>query len=850
MSSPILPQQTRSGNRASVHVARSLFNAVTQHPSGVVPVPSFTSPDAPSFSSGQVWRRPFIADSMVPHYAASHDAPRLDCAPMLPAPLPSPCDGHVLQQSISGAALGMRVLRQPPVAVQAHSEGGGQSGHLDVVGGTAALSAPTVAPHRDPSRSAESCPLTTPSTSSAGGTPREKYIYLSLPSTMRMKTLKEAVSKKHGRSVNIGALVDRLLFWSLPSIRLEYGDDVGDSIERSLPASAKATVFRFDDAVASDSSVEIDTGDDCGSACAAGDASVGGGLPSHRFQGSRRHGCRGRPPGRSQRGGRSAGLTKRRMWFDGVDGNENLGPMHERGDVLRLMSMWDMPNKPDLVFMEPVKLLQLLGLFDLRCPSHGAAGLVDVESISYPAHICCLRLTCTKGCVWAWNSCFVKNEVWKSRVEQQLFHSAVSTGTTYTVLNSLCTGLGMKTVNKGKFYKFFSDVGGTKGGWNTKTVKLACRFFDAAIRTVMEDGKPVTLMIDGRYDSSRSSQHCTVTAMDFHTRLIVGIVTLRPKYGGKASSQLEPPAVMRLLQELEERGLATQEVVTDDCQALGPGFREKGLRWQKDVWHKVKNLARNFSKHVKLGKATKKKNLEECETEAQIMQMNKEDIVVAHDRLFPNEKLTPKQRRSTKPVIVDLVFKKMYPEGNARASTRVVDPDGVSEYHLLELRRWFMKACELSAGEGLDDASTLASDIHMLVDHWAGDHSRCVGERQALCEVAGGPCRLPMFSIAAAAYKDASYFFGRQCSVEKMSHYTLNRATSAVETFHANINKYCSKRIHFEKSYDARVCLAALHWNCNAWRDPIDFVPRIPAGTSIRQRPGHMHNNQPVDLSW
>ncbi|GBG80655.1 hypothetical protein CBR_g31115 [Chara braunii] len=69
---------------------------------------------------------------------------------------------------------------------------------------------------------------------------------------------------------------------------------------------------------------------------------------------------------------------------------------------------------------------------------------------------------------------------------------------------------------------------------------------------------------------SAGAHHCTVTTMEYETRLVVGVHTLRPKIEGKASNPLEVQAVVQLLRGLMEKGLKIQCVVSDDCAALGP----------------------------------------------------------------------------------------------------------------------------------------------------------------------------------------------------------------------------------------------------------------------------------------
>ncbi|GBG91377.1 hypothetical protein CBR_g52264 [Chara braunii] len=141
----------------------------------------------------------------------------------------------------------------------------------------------------------------------------------------------------------------------------------------------------------------------------------------------------------------------------------------------------------------------------------------------------------------------VREGVVDPAVQEQLYHVTVTTGLTYTLLDTFCVALGLCSVHKPTSYKFMRTESDEAEGWNDKVVRQGLRYCELAIDTVMRRGEPVTLMVDGRYDSARGAQHCTVTAIEYYTRLVVGVHTLRPKTEGKASNAIEVPAVVRLL---------------------------------------------------------------------------------------------------------------------------------------------------------------------------------------------------------------------------------------------------------------------------------------------------------------
>ncbi|GBG91905.1 hypothetical protein CBR_g53964 [Chara braunii] len=515
------------------------------------------------------------------------------------------------------------------------------------------------------------------------------------------------VSDKSGVMSDV---VDRLLHWSLPVIRSEFGDGVASRIERTLSAGSRADVFRLgvggDDSTADgkddgEREGEGSGGGNGGSFCRSDDSRSRSGHGSRRGRRSR-----GRPPSRGRSRSRFEHVRPL-CWDDSKDGALQTGPCKNRSaHVLESMGLWEGSKAPDIVFVEPVKLLQLLGLFDLSCPRHGGGCAVDVSYVGYPGQICRISLACEK-------------------LQHQLFHATVTAGMTYTVLNDFCIAFGVAPVHKPTFYSCMRGEPNVREGWNAKVVRQSVRHCDLAIDTVMRSGRPVTLMVDGRYDSAMSAQHC-ITAMECDTRLVVGVHTLRPKNEGKALNQHEVPAVVRLLRGLLSRGLKIRCVVSDDCAALGPQLERLGIEWQKDCHHKVKNIRKTLRKVVTLKVPKKLSNPHQCVSESQFMQFTKELLDALADHYGPGS-LTTKEERLKKSDFVALVMSKMYPYGTMKNNkSLVVDADGVTEFHMHEVGHWFLRASQLCRDEG-GDFVTLHNDVMMIADHWGGDHSRPSG---------------------------------------------------------------------------------------------------------------------------
>ncbi|GBG85315.1 hypothetical protein CBR_g39882 [Chara braunii] len=348
--------------------------------------------------------------------------------------------------------------------------------------------------------------------------------------------------------------------------------------------------------------------------------------------------------------------------------------------------------------------------------------------------LCKLTFVCGKKCKWMKHTTLVTMNVHQSRVMQQLFHATVTAGVTFTLLDNFCVSLGMCSVHKPTFYKFMRIEPGGAERWNAKVVRQGIKYCELVIDIVMRRGEPVTLMVDGRYDSARGAQHCTVTAMEYGTRLVVGVHTFRPKIEGKASNALEVPALVQLLRGLMEKGLKIRCVVSDDCAALGPQLRAMNIEWPKDCHHKIKNIRKHFHSMLQLKEAKKVSNPHECVSEAQFMQLTNKRLKEALEQRFGSDILTPAEERMMKSDFVAVVMRKMYPYGsmsNARALE--TDLDGLTEYHAHEVGIWFLRACQLYSEED-GDADSLHVDIMLVANHWAGDHLGCVDGREVLCE--------------------------------------------------------------------------------------------------------------------
>ncbi|GBG80320.1 hypothetical protein CBR_g30688 [Chara braunii] len=405
-------------------------------------------------------------------------------------------------------------------------------------------------------------------------------------------------------------------------------------------------------------------------------------------------------------------------WRNGKPGYSDNGPMFERLSVRDQMAMWDAKARPDVVFIEPVKLLQILGMFEQTCPRHGKDFEVTIKKIHYPCHICKLQFECGKGCTWHWSSAKVVSPggVRNLRVETQLFHSTLTAGMTYTQLNNLLWGLGMRKVRNETLYNFFRDDGPGSRQWLRHVERVTKKSFAKVIVRLRRSNDPVVVLVDGRYDSSRDAQHCTVTAVDLKSGMIVGMETMLR--GNESSWKLETQCVEKLLHRLkDEKNLIIAEVVHDDCGAVGIILRRMNIDSQKCMWHKAKTLVKRLREAVRGTKTVKPAAVGACEHVREVKCFTKKEL-----ELWLESKCVHVAGVSTrkKDELVEIVWGVLFPDEAGKAlSDDVVEIDALQTLHCNaaeETKEWLYGACRLRERAKDDDGDVLATHVQHLAD--------------------------------------------------------------------------------------------------------------------------------------
>ncbi|GBG85304.1 hypothetical protein CBR_g39872 [Chara braunii] len=444
------------------------------------------------------------------------------------------------------------------------------------------------------------------------------------------------------------------------------------------------------------------------------------------------------------RGGRPRSNALR--WRDGKDGFVDIDPRFERLTMRDPMAMWDAPVRPDVVFLKLVKLLQILGMFEKSCPQHGKEVEVTIKKIRYPSHICKLQFECGKGCSWHLSSAkVIAGGVRDSRVETQLFHSTVAVGMTYTQLNNLLLGPGMKKVRKETFHNFFRDEDKGSRLWLRHVERGTQKSFERLIARLRRSNDPIVILVDGRYDSSRDVQHCTVSTLNLKSGMIVGTKTM--VRGGESSWRLETQCVDKLLHRLkDENNLIIVDVMQDDCGAIDVILQRMNIDSQMCMWHKAKTLVKRLREAVHAAKTVKPSVVGACEHVCEVMCFTKWELEVWLDTKGVRVLGVATKKKGE---LVEIVWGVLFPnEAGKSLPDDVVEIDALEALHCSaaeEAKEWLYSACSMCERVGDDDDDVLASHGKRLANHWAGDHSLCDKELSNLCKTTDGSDREPLY---------------------------------------------------------------------------------------------------------
>ncbi|KAL2644341.1 hypothetical protein R1flu_011928 [Riccia fluitans] len=155
-----------------------------------------------------------------------------------------------------------------------------------------------------------------------------------------------------------------------------------------------------------------------------------------------------------------------------------------------------------------------------------------------------------------------------------------------------------------------------------------------------------------------------------------------------------------------------------------------------------------------------------------------------------------------------------------------------------KLKSWIYTCAKNATLRGDATPGLLTMDIHNAADHWAGDHttySHLPGVRKCVVEkwTGGKEAKYPEGGETHKAVKE---FLKKYITETKMKCYIRARENFISEMFHSIINKFATKRIHFDASHTARLACAAMDWNKNISRDIRATYQRASNNTAVRWR--------------
>ncbi|KAL3697944.1 hypothetical protein R1sor_012020 [Riccia sorocarpa] len=302
-------------------------------------------------------------------------------------------------------------------------------------------------------------------------------------------------------------------------------------------------------------------------------------------------------------------------------------------------------------------------------------------------------------------------------------------------------------------------------------------------------GRPLVVYVDCRFDSSRSGYHGTLPVINVADDKVIEMVTLTRKETG-SSWRIESAALEKALTLLEERGLNISEVIHDDCAQVDSMLAARSIVSQKDLWHKCKNLMSKFKELLQEKRRTPTDSTVEAAT------------TIAQVAVFSVQQLR------------DYCWQQSLQQTGSK---------------LLLVQRVF---------EGDTTPELLTRDIHNAADHWAGNHATCrtlPGTKKCVVENWSGiqERKYPQDGETHKAVKD---FMKKYITESKMKFYLRARENYISETFHSVINKFATKRIHFDPSHNARLACAALDWNENIRREVRCIYNRSSNDTAVRRK--------------
>jgi hypothetical protein len=281
-----------------------------------------------------------------------------------------------------------------------------------------------------------------------------------------------------------------------------------------------------------------------------------------------------------------------------------------------------------------------------------------------------------------------------------------------------------------------------------------------------------------------------------------------------------------------EDGVILSEVVHDDKASVDSILAELGVHSSKDLWHKCKSFCAKFKDELTKAKRGVVSNLSEARCAQDLHSLT---IPTLKEQL----KAAGLDLKGKKDDLVQRLWTSLErEEETVEQDTCLLKYPELAKHHLADkLKTHVYTACFARAAANDDDVTALCLDLQNAADHWVGDHSVCDQiSRLRKCVQEDWGAQQASYEKGGETHKAVKAWLVKKCTPAKMKFYTRARENFLSETFNSLINKYASKRIHYQKSHLARVACATLHWN--EGRDRVVLMKKVrkAAGTAVRTR--------------
>ncbi|KAL3692598.1 hypothetical protein R1sor_006249 [Riccia sorocarpa] len=411
------------------------------------------------------------------------------------------------------------------------------------------------------------------------------------------------------------------------------------------------------------------------------------------------------------------------------------------------------------------------------------------------------------------------------------------------------TASGLHVPHKAHFFDFQSGKR-RKPGWISATLELWEENKNKLHADLLRSGKPLVLYVDCRFDSSRSGFHGTLPVINVDDDRVIEMVTLTRKQTG-SSWRIETQALEQALQNLEQKGFTIEEVIHDDNASVDAILTQHNILSSKDLWHKCKNIMSKFKEVLQEKRRSPSEgSVDSAGTIAQVAVFS-----VAQLRDFCWENGLPTGGAKLALVQRVSVFLQL-PEAGATTELQrqrpLKYPELAQHDIAYKLKSWIYTCAKNAAARSDTTPQVLTKDVQNAAEHWAGNHAVCrtlPGQRKCVVEN-WEPGRDNKYVEGSETHKAVSDFLRKYLTENKMKFYLRARENFISETFHSVINKYATKRIHFDSSHVARLACAALNWNENIRREVRVVYNRNANNTAVRRRARTNRVLAPSTSTW